>query len=153
LLTAEDECSSLAAPSDGVVTGRCRVKLLTLPGSAIINWQFSFRSQRAFGNGLGVYDSRGNGRPARARRAEALERFETAGATRVQVQVVMSDSVIHGVVADDGKGFVVAQRNNLPGNLGLLALKERALMAGGWYEIESQPGLGTRIECWLPLPS
>jgi signal transduction histidine kinase len=101
----------------------------------------------------GVYDSSGNGRPARARRAEVLEGFEAAVATRVQVQVVTSDSVIHGVVADDGKGFVGAQRNNLPGNLGLLALKERALMAGGWYEIESQPGLGTRIEFWLPLPS
>ncbi len=26
-------------------------------------------------------------------------------------------------------------------------------MAGGWYKIESQPGLGTRIEFWLPLPT
>jgi signal transduction histidine kinase len=24
-------------------------------------------------------------------------------------------------------------------------------MAGGWYKIESQPGLGTRIEFWMPL--
>ena len=86
--------------------------------------------------------------------AEALTNIEKhARATHVQVRVVTSDSGIHGVVADDGKGFVVAQRNNLPGHLGLLALKERALMAGGWYKIESQPGLGTRIEFWLPLPS
>ncbi len=86
--------------------------------------------------------------------AEALTNIEKhAGATRVTVKVVTSDSGIHGVVVDDGKGFVVAQRNNLPGHLGLLALKERALMAGGWYKIESQPGLGTRIEFWLPLPT
>ncbi len=86
--------------------------------------------------------------------AEALTNIEKhAGATRVQVRVVTSDTGIHGVVTDDGKGFVVAQRNNLPGHLGLLALKERALMAGGWYKIESQPGLGTRIEFWLPLPT
>jgi len=58
---------------------------------------------------------------------------------------------LHGVVADDGRGFIVAERNNLPGHLGLLAVKERALMAGGWYKIESQPGLGTRIEFWMPI--
>ena len=55
------------------------------------------------------------------------------------------------VVVDDGRGFVVSERNNLPGHLGLLAVKERALMAGGWYKIESQPGLGTRIEFWMPI--
>jgi len=86
--------------------------------------------------------------------AEAVTNIEKhAGATHVQVRIVTSDAGIHGVVADDGKGFVVAQRNNLPGHLGLLALKERALMAGGWYKIESQPGLGTNIEFWLPLTS
>jgi signal transduction histidine kinase len=86
--------------------------------------------------------------------AEALSNIEKhARATRVEVKVVTSEGGVHGVVVDDGKGFVVAQRNNLPGHLGLLALKERALMAGGWYKIESQPGLGTRIEFWLPLPN
>jgi signal transduction histidine kinase len=24
-------------------------------------------------------------------------------------------------------------------------------MSGGWYKIESQPGLGTRIEFWMPI--
>ncbi|MHB8613170.1 MAG: GAF domain-containing sensor histidine kinase [Candidatus Dormibacteraceae bacterium] len=85
--------------------------------------------------------------------AEALTNIEKhAGAKHVQVRVVTSEAGIHGLVTDDGKGFVVAQRNNLPGHLGLLALKERALMAGGWYKIESEPGLGTRIEFWMPLP-
>ena len=83
--------------------------------------------------------------------AEALTNIEKhARATRVQVRVTARDSGVHGVVVDNGKGFVVAQRNNLPGHLGLLALKERALMAGGWYKIESQPGLGTTIEFWMP---
>jgi len=84
--------------------------------------------------------------------AEALTNIEKhAKATRVQVRVTASDSGVHGLVADNGKGFVVAERNNLPGHLGLLALKERALMAGGWYKIESQPGLGTTIEFWMPI--
>src|SRR5258706_7573217 len=84
--------------------------------------------------------------------AEALTNIEKhARATRVQVRIVASGGGVHGVVVDDGKGFVVAQRNNLPGHLGLLALKERALMAGGWYKIESQPGLGTTVEFWIPI--
>jgi signal transduction histidine kinase len=84
--------------------------------------------------------------------AEALTNIEKhAKATRVQVRVTASDSGVHGLVVDNGKGFVVAERNNLPGHLGLLALKERALMAGGWYKIESQPGLGTTIEFWMPI--
>jgi signal transduction histidine kinase len=84
--------------------------------------------------------------------AEALTNIEKhSGATRVQVQVQAREAGLHGLVVDDGKGFVVSERNNLPGHLGLLAVKERALMAGGWYKIESQPGLGTRIEFWMPI--
>jgi len=84
--------------------------------------------------------------------AEALTNIEKhAGATRVKVQLTTSESGVLGVVVDNGRGFVVAERNNIPGHMGLLAIKERALMAGGWYKIESQPGLGTRIEFWMPL--
>ncbi|HKB34628.1 MAG TPA: GAF domain-containing sensor histidine kinase [Candidatus Dormibacteraeota bacterium] len=84
--------------------------------------------------------------------AEALTNIEKhARATRVQLRVTASDSGVHGLVVDNGKGFMVAERNNLPGHLGLLALKERALMAGGWYKIESRPGLGTTIEFWMPI--
>jgi signal transduction histidine kinase len=84
--------------------------------------------------------------------AEALTNIEKhAGATRVQVRLKTSDSGVHGMVVDNGRGFVVAERNNIPGHMGLLAVKERALMAGGWYKIESQPGLGTSIEFWMPL--
>jgi signal transduction histidine kinase len=84
--------------------------------------------------------------------AEAITNIEKhAGATGVQVSVTGSAGAVHGVVIDNGRGFVVAERNNLPGHMGLLALRERALMAGGWYKIESQPGLGTRIEFWMPI--
>ena len=84
--------------------------------------------------------------------AEAITNIEKhAGATRVHVSLTGDDGAIHGVVIDNGRGFVVAERNNLPGHMGLLALRERALMSGGWYKIESQPGLGTRIEFWMPI--
>jgi signal transduction histidine kinase len=55
------------------------------------------------------------------------------------------------LIVDNGRGFVVAERSNLPGHLGLLALRERALMAGGRYNIESRPGAGTTVEFWIPL--
>jgi signal transduction histidine kinase len=74
-----------------------------------------------------------------------------ARAKHVKVSLTDADGGVLGVVQDDGEGFVVAERSNLPGHLGLLALRERALMAGGRYTIESQPGAGTRIEFWIPL--
>ena len=74
-----------------------------------------------------------------------------AAATRVTVSLQQQDGGMHGVVTDNGRGFVVAERDRLPGHLGLLALNERALLAGGWNKIASEPGLGTTVEFWLPL--
>ena len=86
--------------------------------------------------------------------AEAINNVERhSGASHVNVSLRLADSGILGAVDDDGKGFDVAQRSNLPGHLGLLALRERALMAGGWYKIESQPGAGTHVEFWVPISS
>ena len=83
--------------------------------------------------------------------SEALTNVEKhASATRVQITVKERDGGIHGVVVDDGRGFVVAERDKLPGHLGLLALRERSLLAGGWCEITSEPGNGTRVEFWIP---
>lgn len=83
--------------------------------------------------------------------SEALTNVEKhAAATRVQVSVRSADGAIHGVVVDNGRGFVVSERDHLPGHLGLLALNERSLLAGGWTKIESEPGIGTRIEFWMP---
>ena len=83
--------------------------------------------------------------------AEALTNVERhAAATRVQVSVKSVDGAIHGLVIDNGRGFVVSKRDHLPGHLGLLALNERSLLAGGWTKIESEPGVGTKVEFWMP---
>ena len=85
--------------------------------------------------------------------AEAVGNAERhSKAKKVTVSLKLDDGGIRGVVVDDGEGFSVAERSNVPGHLGLLALRERALMAGGWYNIDSNPGAGTRIEFWIPLP-
>jgi signal transduction histidine kinase len=72
-------------------------------------------------------------------------------ATRIEVSLKVVDGGMLGVVSDNGQGFVVSERSNLPGHLGLLALRERSLMAGGRYNIESRPGAGTHVEFWIPL--
>jgi len=84
--------------------------------------------------------------------AEAISNVERhSKATKMKVSLRTDDGGLLGVVHDNGEGFVVAERSNLPGHLGLLALRERALMAGGRYQIESRPGGGTRVEFWIPL--
>ena len=84
---------------------------------------------------------------------EAITNVERhSGATRVKVSIKAEDSGIHGLVSDNGRGFVVEERDHLPGHLGLLSLNERALLAGGWCKISSEPGQGTEIEFWIPTP-
>lgn len=84
--------------------------------------------------------------------AEALNNVEKhAHATRVTVVAEGVDGGLRVEVADDGAGFVVAESVRVPGHIGLVAMRERAQLAGGWCQIESEPGAGTRILFWVPL--
>jgi signal transduction histidine kinase len=47
-------------------------------------------------------------------------------------------------IEDDGKGFEVRTTDSKK-TLGLLGMKERAMMMGGEFRIESEPGQGTKI--------
>ena len=85
--------------------------------------------------------------------SEALTNIEKhAQATRVYLELRAESEGIYGAVTDNGKGFVVSERDRLPGHLGLMALGERPLLAGGWGKIASEPGVGTTVEFWVPLP-
>ena len=58
-------------------------------------------------------------------------------------------------VSDDGAGFdpaVIQQRTTQDFTLGLVSMKERALLLGGGFEVQSVPGQGTEIRAWFPLP-
>ena len=84
--------------------------------------------------------------------SEALTNVEKhAHATRIKISARGADGGIRVVVADDGKGFVVAESMYVPGHLGLVAIRERAQLAGGKCHIESEPGAGARVEFWVPL--
>jgi PAS domain S-box-containing protein len=54
-------------------------------------------------------------------------------------------------ITDDGVGYDPAEIEDRPGHLGLILMRERAQIAGGWCRIESTPGSGTTVEFWVPI--
>jgi PAS domain S-box-containing protein len=71
-----------------------------------------------------------------------------SGATTIRVRVQAEGSLVVGVVSDEGKGFVDGGRSG--GGLGLLGMKERAVMVGGRLTVESTSGEGTSVRVELP---
>lgn len=75
-----------------------------------------------------------------------------AGATRLEVRLLSSEDGVRLQVVDDGRGVEpVDLASPEPGHLGIAAMVERAELAGGWCRVEGEPGVGTTVECWLPL--
>jgi two-component system sensor histidine kinase UhpB len=62
---------------------------------------------------------------------------------------ILPDHIIL-VIKDDGKGFDSARQKK---SLGLMGMKERAVMIGGEVQIISEPGIGTTIIISAPLIS
>ena len=73
-----------------------------------------------------------------------------ATATRLTVQVSGDEDGLTVRVVDDGCGFELMPEQL--GHVGLVSMRERAEMAGGWWQIDSAPGHGTMVEFFLPLP-
>jgi signal transduction histidine kinase len=77
-----------------------------------------------------------------------------AHARRAHVRVHASSEVVELFISDDGKGFDVAsalERAAAAGNLGLIAMQERASLAGGRLTIDSAPNRGTLVSAHFPL--
>lgn len=73
------------------------------------------------------------------------------GARRVSVTLQDGSGLLRAIVEDDGPGFdpAAAARS---GRLGLVGMRERAEVAGGTLQIESEPGgAGTTVFLRLPL--
>jgi PAS domain S-box-containing protein len=73
-----------------------------------------------------------------------------ARARRVECAVSAADDGIVTRIADDGVGFDSSRNGSVPGHLGLIAMRERAEMAGGWFRITSSAGKGCVVEYWIP---
>jgi signal transduction histidine kinase len=74
-----------------------------------------------------------------------------SGASRVDVVLETQEHGLSTSVTDDGLGFDVEATLAIvrPGHLGLKAMRERAELAEGWLQIESQPGR-TMVKFWIP---
>jgi PAS domain S-box-containing protein len=74
-----------------------------------------------------------------------------AGASRVHLTLEEAGGHTVFTVKDDGKGFPIESLDH-KGALGILGMRERAIMLGGVLEIQSAPGAGTEITLRIPLP-
>lgn len=74
-----------------------------------------------------------------------------AEATQVSVVIDSLPEVIKLTVHDNGRGFAT-EAPRKPHSLGLMGLRERALLLKGAVDIDSAPGQGTRVEVSIPLP-
>lgn len=84
--------------------------------------------------------------------SEALSNAARHGrGAAVEVRVTHGDEGSLVVeVSDKGPGFDAKQKPG-EGHLGLAGMRERAELLGGGFELESAPGVGTRVRVSLPL--
>ena len=67
-----------------------------------------------------------------------------SGAGNVHVEVAAASGELTLIVRDNGAGFDVQESKAATG-LGLVSMRERLLLIGGEFDIDSAPGTGTRI--------
>jgi len=73
-----------------------------------------------------------------------------AAARHVEVQVRETPAELVLVVGDDGRGIATAEATN-PRSLGLLGMRERALLWNGTVDVRARPQGGTSVTVQLPL--
>ncbi|GEM_PF-919210 len=71
-------------------------------------------------------------------------------ATEVKSMLSASNGVLRLLVSDNGIGFNASAIESKK-TLGLLGMKERTLIMGGTYDINSKPGEGTTVHIAVPL--
>lgn len=74
-----------------------------------------------------------------------------ARAKRIDVLLKETEEGILVRIADNGIGFLAVETDGeQPGHLGLVSMRERAEIAGGWWRLDSAPGRGTTVEFLVP---
>jgi PAS domain S-box-containing protein len=94
--------------------------------------------------------------------ATCLYRVAQEGLQNVQKHAAASDVLVallgtaKGVgvcVRDNGKGFVYKPGDVRHTGLGLVSMEERIRLMKGTFRLRTQPGKGTEIHAWVPLPN
>jgi PAS domain S-box-containing protein len=78
-----------------------------------------------------------------------VARHAAASRIRISLQEELDEYILLKI-EDDGKGFEVRTTGSKK-TLGLLGMKERALMMGGEFRIDSEPGKGTTLFVTVPI--
>jgi signal transduction histidine kinase len=73
-----------------------------------------------------------------------------AHASQVEVRLEETAGHLSLHIQDKGRGMTDREINN-PKSIGLLGMRERALLHGGAVEIHGTPGKGTSVTVRLPL--
>ena len=77
-----------------------------------------------------------------------------ADASHLDIELASKQAGFLMRISDNGVGFdPVDVAASKPGHLGLVAMRERAEMAGGKIDLYSLPGSGTVLEVWMPAPA
>jgi PAS domain S-box-containing protein len=74
-----------------------------------------------------------------------------AQATEVTVCLVNSTKGVGLSVKDNGQGFYPSENLARRTGLGLISMRERLRLMGGWLNLHSKPGEGTKICAWIPF--
>ncbi len=86
---------------------------------------------------------------------EALNNIRKhARAEHIWIDLKFTDTTVVLGIRDDGRGFVLESALKIAherGSFGLVQMRERVERAGGKFQIESDPGKGTRLGMELPM--
>ena len=73
-----------------------------------------------------------------------------SAATRVDVTLEHASRILYLDVTDNGRGLSEAAQANQD-SLGILGMRERALLLGGFIDLKGETGKGTKLTAWVPL--
>jgi len=73
-----------------------------------------------------------------------------AWVSEIQASVCAEDSSLTIRVEDHGQGFDLALLKDDNRSFGIEGMRERTILAGGKFEIDSRPGVGTRVSAIFP---
>lgn len=75
-----------------------------------------------------------------------------AEASEVMVRLLKTPKGLGVCVRDNGKGFTQGPAGVLSPGLGLISMEERVHLMKGIFRIRTQPGHGTEVHAWVPVP-
>jgi signal transduction histidine kinase len=82
---------------------------------------------------------------------ESLRNVERhADATTATITVALDEGAVALTVADDGRGFDLAEAEERRPGMGLFAIRERLALVDGTVDIDTAPGAGTRVHARVP---